>query len=138
MPRRRGAGTQAAADVGVKTSNEWTLIQHFANDSKCLVSSADLYANLWHRTKGGREWYYLYRFEDPDPDKVQRNANGLLGFDATTICSYDRVFAEDSKGKPTVDLTELYYAGQFDGDGLKWTTARRVTCTATMPLAPRP
>ena len=103
-------GINDVTKVGVLASNGWTLIEHFDKDSVCLASAATLFANLWHKNEGGRDWYYLYRYADPDPTKVQGNLNGILGFDADSICAFDRIDA----ATPPADIAYLYYAGQFD------------------------
>ncbi|RPH66516.1 MAG: hypothetical protein EHM78_23430, partial [Myxococcaceae bacterium] len=103
-------GTVNPADVGTLVSNGWTLIQSFKSDPKELAVSSDKKANLWYKKEGGRDWYYLYRFQDPAPN-VQENLNGVLGFDATSICAFDRI----STGTPDIpppSIDYLYYAGE--------------------------
>lgn len=108
-------GTTKAADVGVLTSNGWKLIQDFTNSSVCLASAEVLKANLWYKSAGGRDWYYLYRFEDPDPTKVQKTLNGILGFDATSICAFDRT---GPAAVPPASLTDLFFAGQAEAGSM--------------------
>jgi hypothetical protein len=113
LPDLAKRGTRAAADIG-KDSNGWVLVRHFNKDVKCLASGSHLFANLWHKTAGGREWYYLYRYEDSDGTKIQENANGLLGFDDTSICAMDKLHSATNKGAPPAGIADLYYAGQFE------------------------
>ena len=103
-------GTITPGDVGALVSNGWRLIQSFKDDATDLASAKDLKANLWYKKAGGRDWYYLYRFEDPDP-RVQRTLNGVLGFDATSICALDRIGPPNAP-PPSIDY--LYYAGQTE------------------------
>jgi predicted secreted protein len=103
-------GTINPADVGTLVSKGWRLIQSFASDPKELASSSDKKANLWYKKAGGRDWYYLYRFQDPDPN-VQENFNGVLGFDATSICAFDRILKNPSDAPPP-SIDYLHYAGE--------------------------
>ena len=107
-------GTIRAADVGTLTSNGWKLIQDFADSRLCLASAFDLKANLWYKRAGGRDWYYLYRFADPDPTKAQTTLNGVLGFDDTSICAFDRL---GPAALPPASINDLYYAGQTEDTG---------------------
>jgi hypothetical protein len=104
-------GTTRAADVGTLASNGWKLIQDFANSPLCLASASGLKANLWYKRAGGRDWYYLYRFADPDPTKAQTTLNGVLGFDDTSICAFDRL---GPAALPPASINDLYYAGQTE------------------------
>ena len=99
--------TTKAADIK-KEDNGWKLIQMFEASPTCLKSLPDLRANLWYKSAGGRDWYYLYRFTDPDPTKSQYTANGILGFDETSICSFDRTTTDF----PPASLADLFFAGQ--------------------------
>jgi hypothetical protein len=108
-------GTNDATQVGKLVSNGWTLVEHFNAAPLCLASLASLKGNLWHKNKGGRDWYYLYRYGDADPTKVTRNLNGILGYDDTSICAFDKI----ATALPPGDITDLYFAGQFDNDRKK-------------------
>ncbi len=103
-------GTTDTDQEGKLTSYGWTLLKHFDASPADLAVSTDKMANLWRKTKGGRDWYYLYRYTDPDPTKAQNTLNGILGFNATSICAFDN----GSAATPPVDMTALYYAGQLD------------------------
>jgi hypothetical protein len=103
-------GTINPADVGRLVSNGWRLIQSFNNSVTDLASSETYKANLWYKKYGGRDWYYLYRFEDPDPN-VQITLNGVLGFDATSICAFDRL----GRDSPPPSIDYLNFAGQAEG-----------------------
>ncbi len=118
--------------VGALTSGGWTLIQHFDADVKCLATSTNLMANLWHKNSGGRDWYYLYRYQDPDPTKMQSTLNGVLGFNATSICALD---AKLTAALPPGDMTNLFYAGQFN-DTTKMDDCS--DCHVAGYIAPRP
>jgi hypothetical protein len=107
-------GTNDVTEVGKTTSNDWTLIQHFDKDTKCLASAANAFANLWHKNQGGRDWYYLYRYTDPDPTQKQVTLNGVLGFDDTSICAFDHVY--QAAALPPGDLSNLFYAGELEAD----------------------
>ena len=104
-------GTIIPANVGTLVSNGWRLIQSFNNDATELASAPSLKANLWYKKAGGRDWYYLYRFEDPDP-RVQITLNGVLGFDATSICAFDRIRPTPDTPPPAIEY--LFYAGQTE------------------------
>ena len=106
-------GTIRPADVGALVSNGWRLIQYFNDDATDLASTDTFKANLWYKKAGGRDWYYLYRFEDPDP-RVQTTLNGVLGFDATSICAFDRL----GRNSPPSSIDYLYYAGETE-DGTR-------------------
>ncbi|HEX8113773.1 MAG TPA: hypothetical protein VF516_38840 [Kofleriaceae bacterium] len=112
-------GTTDATQVGKLTKKGWTLVQHFDADTAHLASGAHLKANLWHKQKGGRDWYYLYRYDDPDPTVKQENANGILGFDATSICAFDKLAPAATPALPPASISDLYFAGQFDNNPAK-------------------
>ena len=103
-------GTITLADVGTLVSNGWRLIQSFDSAETDLASAETLKANLWYKKAGGRDWYYLYRFQDPNPT-VQTTLNGVLGFDATSICAFDR---KGPPNPPPPNMDYLYFAGETE------------------------
>jgi hypothetical protein len=104
-------GTTTDTNVGTLVSNGWRLIQSFDGTAKDVAVSQGYLANLWYKKAGGRDWYYLYRFKDPNP-KVQLTLNGVLGFDATSICAFDR--ARGTEDSPPQTLEYLHYAGDSE------------------------
>ena len=103
-------GTITPADVGTLVSNGWRLIQSFENKPEDLAASESYKANLWYKRAGSRDWYYLYRFQNPDP-QVQITLNGVLGFDATSICAFDR---KGPRNPPPPNMDYLYFAGETE------------------------
>src|SRR5215469_9650287 len=104
-------GTITSTDVGTLVSNGWRLIQSFQSKPEDLAASETLKANLWYKKAGSRDWYYLYRFQNADPTVLQTTLNGVLGFDATSICAFDRKGSPDA---PPQNMDYLYFAGETE------------------------
>lgn len=109
LPARavRGDHTRAIGAV----SNGWTLVQKFNANAVDLAVTQTKRASLWHRARGGWNYWYLFRFNAAAPMGAG-TANGILAFKevggVVKACGWDKF---EPPASPT-DFHDLSYAGQ--------------------------